>query len=193
MQIGVMGARGSFSEKAGKTFVAQQNGKYADATFKYLVSAESVLSQLEAGDIDIGVVAFENSNGGFVMETLDALCAHNCRRLDIVEVNVHHQLLVRPGVTREDVKIITSHPQALIQCDQYIRRNWKGVVIQDYADTAKAAEDLSRGNLPEGMDPMTTAAIASLEAGNMFSLEILERNIEDRKFNVTNFLVAERR
>lgn len=193
MRIGVMGARGSFSEQAGETFIAQSNGKYAGAKIVYLVCAETVLSYLESGDIDVGVVAFENSNGGFVMETLDALCAHQCRRIDIVEVNVHHQLLVRPGVKREDVKVITSHPQALIQCDQYLKRNWRNALIEEYADTAKAAEDLARGTLPPDMDPKTTAVVASLRAGNIHALEVLERNIEDRKFNVTNFLVAERR
>ena len=188
MKIGVMGARGSFSEQAGKTFIAQTNGTYTGAELIYLVSAETVLSQLENGDIDVGVVAFENSNGGFVLETLDALCAHQCRRLDIVEVNVHHQLLAKPGVLPQQITRITSHPQALIQCEQYLKRNWKNVTIDDYADTAKAAEDLAKGILPD-----TTAAIASLSAANLYGLEVIARSIEDRKFNVTNFLVAERR
>lgn len=187
-KIGVMGAKASFSEQAGKTFIAQTNGKYAGAEIIYLVSAEAVLTALERDEIDIGVVAFENSNGGFVLETLDALCAHQCRRVDIVEVNVHHQLLVRPGVSNEQVKAITSHAQALIQCDQYLRRKWRHAVIDDYADTAKAAADLASGELPD-----TTAVIASLAAANLYGLEVLDRNIEDRKFNVTNFLVAERR
>jgi len=187
-RIGVMGAQGSFSEKAGKTFIAQANGKYENAILSYLLSADTVLSALARGDIDVGVVAFENSNGGFVMETLDALCEHSCRRIDIVEVNVHHQLLVKPGITREDVKVIASHPQALIQCDQYLKRGWKNTLLEEYVDTAKAAADLARGILPA-----STAAIASLEAANLYALEVLDRNIEDRKFNVTNFLVAERR
>jgi len=187
-KIGVMGARGSFSEQAGKTFVAQENGKYKDAEISYLLSADTVLASLERGEIDIGVVAFENLNGGFVIETLDALCAYSSRRVAIVEVNVHHQLLVKPGVERRNVKRIVSHPQALIQCRQYLKRKWPDVPQDEYVDTAQAAADLAEGNLDD-----STAVIASLAAGNIHCLSILDRDIEDLKFNVTNFLVAERR
>ena len=103
------------------------------------------------------------------------------------EIDVHQNLMVAKGVNPDQITAVTSHDQALKQCRMYLKRKWPGVELQEYADTAKAAEDLANGTLPK-----TTAVIAAKAAAQMYGLEIIEESIQDLKFNYTSFVVAER-
>ena len=76
IKIGVMGAKGSFSEEAGRTY-AKKYGKLKASKIEYLITAENVLSCLEKGLIHIGIFPIENSNGGIVLEAVHAMSKHN--------------------------------------------------------------------------------------------------------------------
>jgi len=185
VQIGVMGARGSFSEKAGEDFIAAEG--LADATIVPLVSAEALLTAVEDEAIDLGIFPIENSNGGIVLEAVYAMAAHQFTIKSMFEFDVHHMLLVQPGTTASEVTTVCSHDQALKQCRMYLKRVWPEAEIEPYADTAKAAEDLGHGTLPA-----TTAVIAPRRCAELYGLEILEESIQDLKFNYTTFVVAEK-
>lgn len=186
MKIGVMGAKGSFSEEAGRLYAT----KYAHSkkfSINYLITAENVLAALSKGSIAIGIFPIENSNGGIVLEAVHAMAKYNFHIKKIFEIDVHHNLLVKKGVTADKVRTIVSHDQALKQCRTYLRRVWGKVKVKEYMDTAKAAEDLSEGKLP-----VSTAVIASRMAAQVYKLDILEESIQDLKFNYTSFIAAER-
>lgn len=183
MHIGIMGAKGSFSEKAAEDYCTAE--ACTDATIVPLVSAESVLSALEAGEITHGIFPIENSNGGIVVEAVHAMASHRFAIERMFELDVHHMLLVRPGVTASHITSLTSHDQALKQCRMYVKRVWPEAEIVPYADTAKAAADLASGELAD-----TTAVIAPRRCAEMYNLEILEESIQDLKFNYTTFVVA---
>lgn len=185
MKIGVMGARGSFSEKAGEYYIAEN--KVINGILVPLVSAEAVLSALEDGEIDRGVFPIENSNGGIVIEAVHAMAKHLFSIECMFEIDVHHMLLVKPGVTASHVTSITSHDQAIKQCRMYLKRKWPQADIEVYVDTAKAAEDLGQGTLAD-----TTAVIAPRRCAELYGLEVLEESIQDLKFNYTTFIVAAR-
>ena len=182
-RIGVAGARGSFSEEAARAY-AKKN-KLKAFTLEYLVSVENVLSALENGKIDLGIFPIENSTGGVVTETVSAMAKHNFELRKMFDIEIHQNLLVRKGVARERIKIITSHEQALMQCKSYLKREWKKAKVQEYEDTAKAAEDLAKGKLPT-----TTAVIASRAAAKLYKLAILDSSIQDLKRNLTTFIAA---
>ena len=183
MKIGIMGAKGSFSEKAGEEYISEH--AIDNGILVPLVSAENVLSELEKGNIDRGLFPIENSNGGIVLEAVHAMAKHRFTVERIFEIDVHHMLLVQPGVTASEISIITSHDQALKQCRMYLRRVWSNVDVQEYVDTAKAAEDLGSGKLSRN-----TAVIAPRRCAELYRLEILEESIQDLKFNYTSFVVA---
>lgn len=185
MKIGVMGARGSFSEEAGRAYAHKTN--LAHYAVEYLISAENVLSALEKGEIDLGIFPIENSNGGIVLEAVHAMAKHRFHIKKIFEIDVHHCLLVKKGVTADKVKTITSHDQAIKQCRMYLKRRWPKVKVREYEDTAKAAADLAAGKLPA-----TTAVIAPRAAATMYKLDVLEESIQDLKFNYTSFIAAEK-
>lgn len=183
MKIGVMGAQGSFSEQAGEMYCQQQS--LMEAEILPLVTAQAVLSSLESKEIDIGILPIENSNGGIVIEAVHAMARHRFLVSSMFEYDVHHMLLTQPGVTASSITTICSHDQALKQCRMYVRRCWPDAEVLPYADTAKAAADLGRGDLPA-----STAVIAPRRCAELYNLEILEESIQDLKFNYTTFLVA---
>lgn len=179
-----MGARGSFSEEAGRTYAKKwlMNKKF---TIEYLVTAENVLSSVESGSVDVGIMPIENSNGGVVIEAVYAMAKHRFQIKKMFEIDVHHCLLVKNGATAGSIKTIVSHDQALKQCRMYLKRRWPKVKLQEHADTAKAAEDLAAGKLPK-----SCAVVASRAAAEAYGLSILEESIQDLKFNYTSFIVA---
>ena len=183
MKIGLSGARASFSEEAARIYA--KAAKVKTPSFLYLVSVEKVLASLEKKSIDLGIFPIENSNGGVVIEAVHAMAKHRFAIKKIFEIDVHHTLLVRKGVRADDVNLITSHDQALKQCRMYLKRQWPGVEIKEYADTAKAAADLARGVLPK-----TTAVIAPRAAAKLYKLDVLDESIQDLKFNYTSFIAA---
>lgn len=183
-KVGVMGAVGSFSEQAGEKYLTD-SGQVGEIV--PLISAEAVLAALEAGEIDRGVFPIENSNGGIVIEAVHAMAKHQFVIENMFELDVHHMLLVKPGVTATSIDTICSHDQALKQCRMYTKRVWPEAQIKPYKDTAAAAADLASGELPE-----TTAVIASKRAGQIYGLEVLEASIQDLKFNYTTFVVAKK-
>ena len=186
MKIGIMGAVGSFSEQAAEQYL-RDFAPTTEATIAALVNAEAVLAAVETGAIEKGIFPIENSNGGIVLEAIHGMAGHRFKIERLFELDVHHMLLVRPGMTAGKITVITSHDQALKQCRMYLRRVWPEVRIEPYADTAAAAKDLAAGTLPE-----TTAVIAPRRCARLYELEILEESIQDLKFNYTTFVVATR-
>jgi len=180
MKIGVMGARGSFSQQAGESYAPK--GEIIP-----LISAENVLRELTNGTIDKGIFPIENSNGGIVIEAVEAMAKYNFTIEKMFELDVHHMLLVKPGVHAAHIDAVSSHDQALKQCRMYLKRMWGEADIVPYSDTAQAAEDLARGTLPD-----TTAVIAPRKCAELYGLEVLEESIQDLKYNFTTFVVAQK-
>lgn len=183
MKLGIMGEQGSFTEIAAREYAR----KVADdkAEIMFLVSAERVLTALEAGEVDRAIFPIENSNGGIVIEAVHAMAKHRFQVERMFEIEVAHQLLVIPGALRDSITIITSHDQAIKQCRMYLKRLWGHVDIQEYADTALAAKDLAAGTLAPHV-----AVIASQGAADLYGLEVIEPNIQDLKYNYTTFVAA---
>lgn len=186
MRIGVMGARGSFSEEAGRRY-AERTLKRTKYSIDYCITPEKTLAALESGDIDIGILAIQNSTMGVVRVTIDAMGKYRFKVKDVFPIDVHHYLLVRPGMTREKVTTIVSQDPAIQQCRKYLKRKWPKTKIRLYSDTAKAAADLASGKLPSDC-----AVIASRVASEVYGLRVLEKSIQDSKDNATSFIAAVR-
>lgn len=186
VRIGVSGVKASFSEEAAKHYCHKNNVK--EYVLEYLVGVDQVLTALDDKTVDLGIFPIENSNGGIVYEAVYAMSKHLFDIQHMFEIDVKHCLLVKKGVNTADIQQITSHDQALKQCRMYLKRRLPDVELVSYEDTAKAARDLSEGNLSE-----KTAVIASKAAAELYDLDILEEGIQDLKFNFTTFIAAKRK
>ncbi|MFC1638388.1 prephenate dehydratase domain-containing protein, partial [Patescibacteria group bacterium] len=118
-------------------------------------------------------------------EAVYAMSKHNFELEKFFEIDIKHYLLVRPGVTANKVSKIVSHPQALKQCRMYLKRVWGETELEEYVDTASAAKDLSGGKLSNDC-----AVIAPKICADLYSLDILDEEIQDLKFNFTTFIAA---
>ena len=183
--VGVSGAVGSFSEEAGQTYLRELGLK--NYRLEYLVTIENTIAAIEAGKVSLAVFPVQNSTMGIVPEAVDAMGRHNFRVEQIFSIDVHQNLLVKKGVTKNQIKKIVSQDPAIKQCAMYLARKWKGTPLGEYADTAQAAKDLSTGKLPP-----TTAVIASRAAARAYKLDILEPSIQDLQSNATTFIAARR-
>lgn len=130
---------------------------------------------------DYAVLPVENALAGAVSKAYELLMDSDLRIQADIILHVHHALLAPPGVGRDELRYVRSHPQALAQCEQYLKRNaFEG---QPWYDTAGAARDLKEQSVPN------TGAIATELAGSLYGLQILDSNIEDVPFNFTRFFV----
>jgi prephenate dehydratase len=185
-KIGVMGIRGSFSEEAALEYA--HDNDLGEVEIVELLSTEGVLSAVERGEVDYGIFALENSNGGVVYESVYAMAAHRFRVVDLFEIDVNHTLLIHPDLAgREQIDRIASHQQAIRQCRMWLRHNFPTTLVTEEADTAEAARMLGAGELPAN-----TAVIAAERCAELFGLRVLERRIQDLKFNFTTFVAAGR-
>lgn len=178
MKIAFQGEPGAYSEKAARELLGPRiitaPCKSFEDTFKAVANRE----------VDYCVVPIENSLGGSIHANFDLLLRYDLHVIAEHEFRVEHSLLALPGVKKEDIKRVMSHPQALAQCDNYLR-TW-GVGREETYDTAGSAKMIKDNDLKD------CAAIASDLAGQTYGLEVLDSNIEDWDNNFTRFLLLSR-
>ena len=178
MRIAYQGEPGAFSEAASKQIAA-------DAFLVPCRSFEDVFASVTGEAVDYGVLPIENSIGGSIHRNFDLLLEHDLPIVGELEVPVVHHLLALPGRTLDQVKRIYSHPQALAQCDRFLR-TLSGVEITATYDTAGSAKMIATERLEDA------AAIASARAAEVFGLVPLKSSIQDYQNNTTRFLVIGR-
>ena len=144
-------------------------------------SFDIVFASVEAGQVPYGLIAIENSLAGSIHHNYDLLLQNNLWIVGEHYLRVRHCLITAPGVRLEDIRRVISHPQALAQCNGYVRaRGWKS---EAFYDTAGAVKHLSVSHEPD------TAAIASCRAADVYHMQVLAEGIEDNPANFTRFQV----
>jgi chorismate mutase/prephenate dehydratase len=177
LKVGFLGPEGTFTQQA----VHKQFGHSVRAL--PLTSIEEVFHEVEAGTADFGVVPIENSSEGTVNNTLDMFLTSPLGICGEVELRVHHHLMGRMAALGE-VQRICAHPQALAQCRGWLAENFPGV---EKVPVSSNAEGARRARDEEG-----TAAIGPVAAAELYGLNVLVPEIEDRADNTTRFLVIGR-
>jgi len=179
VRIAYQGEPGAFSEAASRQIAA-------DGQMVPCKSFEDVFAVVNTNGAYFGVLPIENSIGGSIHRNFDLLLEHDLPIVGELEVPVVHHLLALPGRTLDEVRRIYSHPQALAQCDRFLR-TLTGVEITATYDTAGSAKMIATERLED------SAAIASARAGEVFGLVPLKSSIQDYQNNTTRFLVIGKR
>ena len=173
-KVAFQGERGAFSEDAVITFF----GRAELSPNKYIAD---VFEAVVANDAEFGVVPVENSQAGIINDTYDLLLRYPLNIFGEIHLRISHCLMALPGETLEGIKIIYSHPQALAQCEEFLRK-FKAEIVPTY-DTAGSAKRIKEGGLKG------SAAVASKRAAEIYGLEILAEGIETNPNNYTRFFV----
>lgn len=178
-------------------------GAYSDASTRELLgenvvaigrpSFEECFKAVKSMECDYACLPVENSLGGSIHENYDLMLRYDLTIVAEHEFRVRHCFLVPKGVKKEDIKYAISHPQALAQCDNYLRS--LGITPVPTYDTAGSAKMLAENSdkLPEQCSSANTAAIASILAGKLYNMDCLQVGIEDDDSNFTRFLLLARK
>lgn len=173
--IAYPGTQGSFSAAAAQEAFPQ--GECVGYT-TFPEAAQAVID----GKADYALLPVENSFAGAVLPTYSILEKLPLHIVGETMKAVRHQLLGVPGATMEDIRQISSHPQAIAQCDEFLA-TLSNVQIIPSGNTAISAREVAQRG-----DPFF-AAIASEEAAQAFGLSILKRNIQTSDLNTTRFFI----
>ncbi|KAK8953284.1 hypothetical protein KSP40_PGU019124 [Platanthera guangdongensis] len=193
VRVAYQGSPGSFSEIAALK-------AYPQSVTVPCEQFEVVFKAVELWVVDKAVLPIENTAGGSIHQNCDLLLSHRLHIVGEVQLPVNHCLLALPGVKKEALKRVLSHPQAFLQCETALDK--LSIIRENTDDTAAAAKLVFSKNL------IDAGAIASQRAAQMYGLNILEKGIQDSwsylglqfwpfmrqdcPYNVTRFLILAR-
>ncbi len=173
-KVAFQGEQGAFSEQA----VFKHYGRDVDAVPCHDLS--DVFQAVVHEEVFEGLVPVENAQAGTINKTYDLLLDYNLNITGETYLEINHCFLANEGVCVEDVERVYSHPQALMQCEEFLQE--LGVQQHPTQDTAGGARRVrDSGRTDE-------AAIASSIAAEEHGLVILAEHIETRQKNTTRFL-----
>ncbi len=171
MKVAYQGVPGAFSHQAALAF-AQGLEPVAYPTF------DAVAEAVEAGEVERGIVPVENSRAGLVPEVQALLARTDLAQLSRNPLPVRMHLLGLPGASLSAIHTAVSHPMALQQCAESLKR--LGLTPEPAINTAVAAQMLA--------DP-AKAVLASEWAAGAYGLEMLARDVQDDPDNTTWFVL----
>ncbi|NPV65652.1 MAG: prephenate dehydratase [Anaerolineae bacterium] len=174
-RVAFQGIHGAYSEQAIRQHFGDDVETVPCRTFIELFQC------IESQQADHAILPIENAQAGTVSQSYELLMEHDLRVQGEVILHVRHALLAPLGTRLTDLQRVRSHPQALAQCEQYLRRF--GLEAEPWYDTAGSARDLAAAPIPG------VGAIASPLAAELYGLEVIEPNIEDVAHNFTRFFI----
>ncbi len=173
--VAFQGENGAYSEEA----IRQQYG--ADVETLPCRTFEDIFAALDEERATAGAVPVENSLAGSINKAYDLLLDHDFRVQGEILLRVQHNLLTLPS-NGEKIEQVRSHPQALAQCEGFLNRH--GYEAIPWYDTAGSAKELAEKPEPN------VGVIASVLAGEIYGLEVVQSGIEDLHYNFTRFFVV---
>lgn len=177
LKLATLGPEGSFSEIAAKRM-------FENAEIIFSEDLEEIFFMVEGKEVSYGAIPVENSLEGSVNLALDLLLERDVKICKEVILNIEHCLLALPGVKIEDINLVMSHPHALAQCRKFIKK--LGVKTKSCASTSEAAKEIMEKNLKN------VAAIAPEVAAEVYNLEILKKEVQDRASQTRFIAIAKK-
>lgn len=170
------GLEGAYAHDAACQFFGE------DADMYHVASWKEAMEDVKNKKADYAVLPIENSTAGPILQVYDLLMEYDNYIVGETYVKVEHALLGVPGAKEEDIKVVYSHPQSLMQCEKFLdeHKNWRQISLSNNAVSAKKVKDES---------DLTHAAIASVRAAKIYGLDILREKINSSDVNTTRFVI----
>ncbi len=178
-KIAIQGIKGSFHHQVAKDYF------YQNVAVDECLSFEELVDSLLKGDSDQAVMAIENSIAGPIIPNYALIDKNNLHIIGEHYLDIIQNLMALPGQKIEDIQEVHSHPMALLQCMDFLKKypNIKLVEDKDTAETARRIHE----NQIKGI-----AAIASVTAAEMYNLEIIAPSIQTIDNNMTRFVILKK-
>ncbi len=177
IKVVYQGVPGAYSHQAMLNYFGNDVENHNVATFREAMEAVS------KGVADYAVLPIENSTAGTVNDVYDLLFEFDNYIVATTDVIVRHALLGTKEAELEDIEVVYSHPQGLMQCNEFLEehRDWQQV---SQANTAGSAKKVMEKNNKK------YAAIASTIAADIYGLKVLKENINRNSENTTRFIIV---
>lgn len=170
------GAKGAYSQIAMEEFFTKEVDSFSVDTFR------QAMCVLEEGSADYAVLPIENSTAGIVSEIYDLLVEFENYIVGEQVVKIEHCLLGLPEAEMEDIDVVYSHPQSLMQSAAFLEKQpWQQISLLNNAFAAQKVQEDKKKN---------QAAIASEKAGQLYGLKVLEKGVNQAENNCTRFIVV---
>ncbi|MHA1606657.1 MAG: prephenate dehydratase [Candidatus Freyarchaeota archaeon] len=178
LKVAYLGPRGTFAEEAARTYFSEVEAELIPVT-----TISGIISMVEKGHADMGVLPIENSVEGSVTTTLDLLARSNVKICGEVILPVNHSLIAKTKVDFNEITAVYSHPQAIAQCRGFLSKNLPHARLYETSSTAEAVKRVAVE------DAHDVAAIGSPAAAELYGLIVLADGIQDEQTNETRFAV----
>ena len=177
-KIAIQGVPGSFHDIAAHRFFPNEELELICCdTF------EEIFGHMKEDSSVIGMLAIENTIAGSLLHNYELLRESGATIVGEHKLRIKHSCVCLPEDDWDSLVEVNSHPVALAQCHEFLKRHPKLKVVEA-DDTAGSAEIIKR----EGL--RGHAAICSKYAAELYGMKVLEEGIETNKHNFTRFLVV---
>ena len=178
LKVTIQGVAGCFHDAAAREYFAGQ-----DIETVPFDTFHDMFDALEGDASLVGIVAIENTIAGSLLQNHEMLRRSKLRIIGEHKKRISHVLAALPGQSIDELSEVNSHPMALMQCEQYLRRHPNLKMIERF-DTAGSAKEIAEQHLTGH------AAVCGDYAARLYGLEILESGIETNRRNFTRFLIV---
>ena len=176
-RIAIQGVTGCFHETAARGFFdGEQIATVPCESFPAL------FDRLHDDPALLGIIAIENTIAGSLLPNHELLRAAHRQIVGEYKLRISHVLAALPGESIDSIVEVNSHPIALMQCEEFLKK-YPSIKVVEKDDTAGSACEISRRHLTGH------AAICGELAAEIYGMQILERGIETNKRNFTRFLI----
>lgn len=174
------GVPGAYSHQAMLNYFGKEVNNFNVSTFR------EAMEIIRDGKADYAVLPIENSTAGIVNDVYDLLVEFDNYIVDQTDVIVRHALLGVEDAVIEDIDTVYSHPQGIMQCQEFLdkHKEWQRIA---QANTAGSAKKVVEENVK------SHAAIASTIAAEIYGLKVLEENINYNNENTTRFIIVSKK
>ena len=180
IKIGYQGVKGSFSEEAMIKYFGESHTTTDYEEF------EDVFLALKNNEIDYGILPIENSCTGAITTVYDLLVKYGLYIVGEECIKIDQNLIGIRGTKLEDIKEVYSHPQGFEQSREFLN-NYNNLKLIPFHNTAISAKYISQ------LNDKSKAAIASLRAAEIYGLDVIKKEINDKDNNHTKFIIIGRK
>jgi prephenate dehydratase len=175
-KVAIFGSAGSFH------YLAAQKYYGKDADLLECTTFMKVAEALKNGDAKYAVLAIENSLAGSILPNYNLINQYKLKIIGEQYLKIELNLLALKGVKIKDIEFVHSHPMALAQCTVFLNK-YPHIKIVEQGDTASCVKNIADNKLKN------TAAVANEFSSKLYNVPILNKGIENNKFNYTRFLI----
>lgn len=180
LHIAHLGRPGTYSHLAAQGYASRRQCQFQGLSCE---SFADIVKAVEDGRAPLGLLPIENTSSGSINDVYDLLRHTHLHIIGETYLKVDHHLLVKPGLSLDNIERVYSHPQALLQCSQYLG---KTTLKQEACPSSAHA----MAKVAESDEPI--AAIGPESGGALYGLVAIDRHLANQEENHTRFILVSR-